>query len=203
MDESKRNQYTIPCTICDSKLHNAQEHTDELMYKEVKYAFDVVTNSCQENPFTRAEGVKTGMKPTKLTAPKELEVIPQSPDKTNSQEKSHMPHGDMDLKLHESGSQDSKASPDTCICGHDKDEHASDKSGTYCIVWTCGCRHFTTEEDIKTITPQRMKEIVNKDSTKAYVDLVHWLYFHHKDVLREFERTKGNLRVEFANNERT
>jgi len=41
---------------------------------------DVEFSDSQEHPTTREEGVKTGMKPTKLSFPEELEVVNQSPD---------------------------------------------------------------------------------------------------------------------------
>jgi len=38
---------------------------------------------------------------------------------------------------------------------------------------------------------------VNKDAHKLFIELVKWLYDNHKDVLREYEKTHGNLRIEF------
>lgn len=36
-------------------------------------------------------------------------------------------------------------------------------------------------------------------TVKNHIDLVKWLYDNHKDILREYEKTKGNLGVEFLN----
>jgi hypothetical protein len=40
-------------------------------------------------------------------------------------------------------------------------------------------------------------EKITKISNKNYIDLIQWLYNNHKEVLREYEKTKGNLQVEF------
>jgi hypothetical protein len=50
-----------------------------------------------------------------------------------------------------------------------------------------------------------MKTNLNKEqleklievSNKQYIDLVKFLYDHYKPVLREYEKIKGKLRIEF------
>jgi len=43
-----------------------------------------------------------------------------------------------------------------------------------------------------------LRRRISKTSTESYIQLIKWLYDNHKDVLREWEATRGNLRVEFA-----
>ena len=45
-----------------------------------------------------------------------------------------------------------------------------------------------TKEQIR-----KLLEILNKQ----YIDLVKWLYSNHLNILREWEKSKGNLRIEF------
>jgi hypothetical protein len=47
------------------------------------------------------------------------------------------------------------------------------------------------------IPEKRLKEIISKDAINNYIKLTKWLYDNHKEVLREYEATLGNLRVEF------
>lgn len=45
-----------------------------------------------------------------------------------------------------------------------------------------------------------LKEIekrMNKDAHIILINLFKWLYVNHKDVLREWEKTQGNLQIEF------
>lgn len=65
------------------KSEDKSRHSESRCTAEAKsnlIGVDLSSDICQENPYTREEGVKTGMKPTKLTFPEELEVVPQSPD---------------------------------------------------------------------------------------------------------------------------
>lgn len=48
------------------------------------------------------------------------------------------------------------------------------------------------------ITEAKLKKIISKNAIKLYIELVKWLYDNKQDVLREYEATKGSLRVEFA-----
>lgn len=43
-----------------------------------------------------------------------------------------------------------------------------------------------------------LEKRINKSSTENYIKLVNWLYSNHKDILREWEATQGDLRVEFV-----
>jgi len=45
---------------------------------------------------------------------------------------------------------------------------------------------------------KKIEKIIGKNSILLYNDIIAWLYKNHKKVLREYEATKGNLRVEFA-----
>jgi len=51
-------------------------------------------------------------------------------------------------------------------------------------------------EKNKKFTEEEWEKLCSKLS-KNNTDLVKWLYDNHKDVLREYEKTKGKLRVEF------
>lgn len=46
------------------------------------------------------------------------------------------------------------------------------------------------------ITPEEEKKLF-LGIMKSHTELVKWLYDHHLDVLREYEATKGNLRIHF------
>ena len=52
---------------------------------------------------------------------------------------------------------------------------------------------MTTEKEIK----KQMTEISNR----LYLELVKWLYDNHKDILREYEKTKGRIQIEFLGEE--
>jgi len=39
---------------------------------------------------------------------------------------------------------------------------------------------------------------LNESMTKNYFELLGWLYEKHKDVLREYEKERGNLRLNLA-----
>jgi hypothetical protein len=42
-------------------------------------------------------------------------------------------------------------------------------------------------------------EMLATEFSRSYVNLCKWLYDNHKDILREFEKSKGTkLRMEFA-----
>lgn len=45
---------------------------------------------------------------------------------------------------------------------------------------------------------KEIRKAVEKHSIESYMELVKWLYDNHKEVLREWEATKGKLRIEFA-----
>ena len=45
-------------------------------------------------------------------------------------------------------------------------------------------------------TNEQWEELYS-NTTKKHIDLIKWLYDNHKDVLREYEKTKGKLRIEF------
>ena len=53
-------------------------------------------------------------------------------------------------------------------------------------------------EEKKKLNYKEIKKEVEKHSLKSYMELVKWLYDNHKDVLREWEATRGKLRIEFA-----
>ena len=40
-------------------------------------------------------------------------------------------------------------------------------------------------------------EIIYSNLNKKYFELIKWLYDNHQEVLREYERIIGKLRVEF------
>jgi hypothetical protein len=48
--------------------------------------------------------------------------------------------------------------------------------------------------------PKKSKEKVEmKTSVESLVRLEHWLYTHHKDILREYEKSQGfKYQMEFA-----
>ena len=50
----------------------------------------------------------------------------------------------------------------------------------------------------KELTIAEIEKKVNKFAYKDYVELIKFLYDNHRAVLREWEATRGNLRVEFA-----
>lgn len=53
-----------------------------------------------------------------------------------------------------------------------------------------------TKELFKGITKEQLEKLLT-DSWERNTDLIRWLYFNHKKVLREYEKTKGKLNVEF------
>lgn len=55
-----------------------------------------------------------------------------------------------------------------------------------------------SKEEIERETEGNLRRRINKTSLESYMKLMHWLYLHHRDVLREYEKTLGNMRVEFA-----
>lgn len=38
---------------------------------------------------------------------------------------------------------------------------------------------------------------INEISNSKFIDLTKWLYDNHREILREWEKTQGNVRVEF------
>jgi len=50
----------------------------------------------------------------------------------------------------------------------------------------------------KEIDMKKLEKEIRKNSIQDCIKLVKWLYDHHKDILREWEATRGKLRVEFA-----
>ena len=57
---------------------------------------------------------------------------------------------------------------------------------------------LSEHDKIERETLSNLRRRISKTSTESYVKLVHWLYLNHKEVLREYEATLGNLRIEFA-----
>lgn len=51
---------------------------------------------------------------------------------------------------------------------------------------------------MKKITEKELRKKINKNAIEHHLKLVRWLYINYKGILREYERTLGNLRVEFA-----
>lgn len=54
----------------------------------------------------------------------------------------------------------------------------------------------------KKISVADIEKIVQKNALKHHIELVRWLYDNHKKVLREWEATRGNSRIEFAGGEK-
>lgn len=54
------------------------------------------------------------------------------------------------------------------------------------------------KEEIERETIENLRRRINKISTESYIKLIKWLYDYHREILREYEATLGNLRVEFA-----
>lgn len=50
---------------------------------------------------------------------------------------------------------------------------------------------------MKTNLNKEQLEKLMEISNKQYIDLIKWLYDTHKNILREYEKTKGKLRIEF------
>lgn len=49
------------------------------------------------------------------------------------------------------------------------------------------------------MTTEEIEKYIAENSTKELFMLLHWLYKNHKDVLREWEKSKGlNISLEFA-----
>ena len=40
-------------------------------------------------------------------------------------------------------------------------------------------------------------EELYSNATQNHINLVKWLYDNYKDILREYERTRGKLKIEF------
>lgn len=49
----------------------------------------------------------------------------------------------------------------------------------------------------KRIFTNKQWEELYSSLDKKYVELIKWLYDNHKKVLIEWEKTKGDLRIEF------
>ena len=45
-------------------------------------------------------------------------------------------------------------------------------------------------------TNKEWKQLYTSQNRK-HIDLIKWLYDNYKDILREYEKTKGKLQVEF------
>ena len=52
----------------------------------------------------------------------------------------------------------------------------------------------------ETFTNEEWEQLYN-GLNKNYISLIKWLYDNYKDILREYEKTRGKLRVEFLNNQ--
>jgi hypothetical protein len=48
------------------------------------------------------------------------------------------------------------------------------------------------------IDEKKLRKIIEKHSIETYMELIRWLYDNYIDILREWEATQGNLRIEFA-----
>jgi hypothetical protein len=57
---------------------------------------------------------------------------------------------------------------------------------------------ISKECEIQRETGSGLRKRISKNSTESYVKIIEWLYRNHLDILREYEKTLGNLRVEFA-----
>lgn len=62
-------------------------------------------------------------------------------------------------------------------------------------------KKFTKKElearKLQISTPEGLKELLSKEALENHMNLLEWLYRNHLDVLREYEATQGNIRVEF------
>ena len=54
------------------------------------------------------------------------------------------------------------------------------------------------EKSKQKIDEAKLKKIINKNAIQSYSKLIKWLYDNHREVLREYEKTLGNLQIEFA-----
>lgn len=62
---------------------------------------------------------------------------------------------------------------------------------------------MTKEDSIKEMKNMMTKGIIAEmyyNLDEIHKDLVKWLYDNYLPILREWEGTKGNLRIEFLNN---
>jgi len=63
---------------------------------------------------------------------------------------------------------------------------------------------LTKKQIDKEVATELMNEFSKEDLIKLlvgfnrnHIDLTKWLYNHHRDILREYEKTKGNLQIHF------
>jgi hypothetical protein len=49
---------------------------------------------------------------------------------------------------------------------------------------------------------KNMKKKIEKDAHRTLMKLIKWLYDNHKEVLREWEKTQGNVSIEFLGGEK-
>jgi hypothetical protein len=48
----------------------------------------------------------------------------------------------------------------------------------------------------KILTNEKLEELYSK-ANESYIELLRWLYENHYEILREYEKTKGKLRIAF------